>query len=175
MAKVHWCSGIWQWWDHILNNSSVGNLLRTKKLKWLRMWRSLPWAIARVTTKMWYTSYHDLLNVVNIQFLEMHSSLCTQYQIVHGVFLSSRHCFTETKCQRTNRELQPFAHTNAIHNSFAPLATNIWNFHFSCLNTSMMLLKLYSLWNTRMQYLIPYTEQVVFKFLNPLINKILIL
>ena len=86
----------------------------------------------RVVTRRWDTGYQELVNIPSLESRRLQSCMCTLYKIVHGLCYFPPDIVSQrpSVSQRTDRQFllyQPFARTNAYHNSFVPYSTNIWN------------------------------------------------
>ena len=89
----------------------------------------------RMATKIWDSSYQDLLELVNLPTLEhrrLETRLCLLYRITHKLCYFDDNIFTHSTSlshhARHNLTLsQPFAHTNSYLYSFVPHTISYWN------------------------------------------------
>ncbi len=103
------------------------------KLKWLKVWRSLQWGWSLDggilgTRICWvWSTFLPWSSEGCIPACVHRTKLRTVYaSFLHADIVSQWSSF----CQPTNRQYllhQPFARTNAFHNSLVPRTVNIWN------------------------------------------------
>ena len=89
----------------------------------------------RMATRAWDSSYHDLLGLVDLPYLEhrrLMTRLCLLYRIVYKLCYFEDNVFTLNTSPRHHAPHslvlnQPFAHTNSYSFSFVPHTISYWN------------------------------------------------